>query len=154
MKLTPTTDLSLTGLNAKTYGDNLCSEHQHKLSPGDNSCRRQFVPATIHAVIISMNRRRRRFMPWASAWIVAGDNSCRNTCNHETSHTDFPWDFPWVEDVSYWFRVGKIKVAMHWLLKMVFGRIAKQLWLMDWWCPSVCLSVRPSVCPSVCQHFG
>ena len=71
-------DLSLTGLNAKCSGDNLCREHRHKLSPGDNSCCRQFMPATIHAANISMNRRRRRFMPWASAWIVAGDNSCRN----------------------------------------------------------------------------
>ena len=31
----------------------------------------------------------------------------------------------------------------------IFGRIAKQFRLMDWWCPSVRLSVRPSVCPSV-----
>ena len=27
----------------------LWREHQHKLSPGDISCRRQFLPATIHA---------------------------------------------------------------------------------------------------------
>ena len=32
----------------------------------------------------------------------------------------------------------------------IFGRIAKQFRLMDWWCPSVCLSIRTSVCPSVC----
>ena len=32
----------------------------------------------------------------------------------------------------------------------LFGRIAKQFRLMEWWCPSVCLSVRPSVRPSVC----
>ena len=36
------------------------------------------MPATIHAVNISMNCRRRRYMPRASVWIVAGDNSCRN----------------------------------------------------------------------------
>ena len=30
----------------------------------------------------------------------------------------------------------------------IFGRIAKQFRLMDWWCPSVCPSVCLSVCPS------
>ena len=37
--------------------------------------------------------------------------------NHETSHKDSPW----VEDVPYWFLVPKVKVTMHWLLKMVIG---------------------------------
>ena len=80
-----TMDLSLTGLNAKTSGDNLCREHRHKLSPGDHSCYRQFMPAIIHAANISMNCRRRRFMPRASAWIVAGDNSCRATIHAVTN---------------------------------------------------------------------
>ena len=86
--------VSLTGLNAKTSGDNLCREHRHKLSPGDNSCCRQFMPATIHAANISMDCRRRRFMPRASAWIVAGDNSCRATIHAVTwrlIHLELIW---------------------------------------------------------------
>ena len=44
------------------------------------------MQATIHAANISMNCRRRRFMPRASAWIVAGDNSCRATIHAVTTH--------------------------------------------------------------------
>ena len=50
--------LSLTGLHAKTAGDNLCREVLHKLSPtticaGDNICREylhKLSTATIYAV--------------------------------------------------------------------------------------------------------
>ena len=39
------------------------------------------------------------------------------------------------------------KITCLWCSKnKLFGRIAKQFRLMDWWCPSVCLSV--------CQNFG
>ena len=51
--------------------------------------------------------------------------------------------------------IGKIQVKTKWLLGQawlhlhtqysIFCRIAKQFRLMDWWCPSVCLSVRLSV---------
>ena len=55
--------LSLTGLHAKTAGDNLCHEVLHELSP-----------ATIYAANIGINCQWRQFMP--------GDNLhvCRYTC--------------------------------------------------------------------------
>ena len=48
--------------------------------------------------------------------------------------------------IHIWMSIPSLK-------KYFFGRIAKQFRLMDWWCPSVRLSVRPSVRPSVHQHL-
>ena len=93
-----TTDLSLTGLNAKSSGDNLCSEHRHKLSPGDNSCCRQFMPgdnscrehqhelspATIYAASIGMNCRRRQSCR-ATIHAVTGCRIVFQTRDHATA---------------------------------------------------------------------